>query len=82
MTTTMTTIGEGRAIVCCEYTVSYDGDVEDLEVFFGGKDITPCLTLEQIEDLEIECYQDYCKQAQEHNDDMRIERYLSDRESV
>ena len=71
-----TTTGEGGAEVDCTFTVNSDGEVDGLEVNFDGKDILTALSSDQIEALEIECFDHYMAGADQSNTDAAIERHL------
>ena len=70
-------IGEGNVKVECTFDMSSDGDVENLHVTHGAINVTPYLAAYQIEELECECYDHYCTSAKEHNDDLKINNYLT-----
>jgi hypothetical protein len=70
-------IGVAKTLVECRFDVSSDGDIENLSVRDGETDAKPYLCEHQIEDLECECYDSYCKQAKESNDDNRINQFLA-----
>ena len=70
-------IGEGSVKVLCNFDVSSDGTVENLHVTDGAINVTPYLAAYQIEELECECYDSYCADAKEHNDDLKINNYLA-----
>jgi len=81
-----TTTGEGDASVNVRAYVSGDGEddehmlIEDLEVVFKGIDIVGALPHAQQTKLEEELGDAYLKWAQDSNDDLAINRYLSNLE--
>ena len=70
-------IGEGRALAHCTFDVDCDGDVQDLMVHAEDTNITNYLTLDQIEQIEVACFESYLKDAQENNTDLAIMRWES-----
>ena len=67
-------VGEGNKEVHCTFDVSSDGDIENLAVKDGAINVTPYLAFDQIEELELECFDSYMEQVKEHNTDLAINR--------
>ena len=80
MKTHSTTIGDGAAIVDCQYHFDSDGDLDELKVMFHGVDIRDALTDSQLEEIEAECLAAAESDYQDSKDDARIERYIADLE--
>jgi len=75
-----TVTGAGFAPVTCLFNVSSDGDIEDMKVMIGGVDIVKALHPDQINVLEIGCWQSYLDDAKERNAELRIESWRAARE--
>lgn len=70
----MTLTGVGLAVVCCEFTVSNDGDIHDLTVLFDEVDIAAAISDEQRMDLEIQCMGAYREWAATERDNAAFDR--------
>ena len=76
MRTHSTTIGDGAAIVECQYHFDSDGDLDELTVMFHGVDIKDALTESQIADIEAKCHAAAEADYKESKDDSRIDAYI------
>lgn len=70
----LTTTGEGRAIVQCDFSVDSDGDIEDMQVMFNGVNIIDALTEEQRTEIESQCLTDYLATCEDEKAEAAWER--------
>ena len=77
-----TSTGAGSAPVTAKFNVSSDGEVEDMQVWMHGRNITKALTEDQITEIEYDCFVDYLKEAKERNAELRIEAYRAEMEAA
>lgn len=75
-----TITGAGSAPITAKFNISSDGEVEDMQVWMHGYDITRALTEDQITEIEYDCYVDYLTEVKERNADLRIESMRAERE--
>ena len=69
----LTTTGYASQVVKVSYDIE-DGTVFDMEITDEGRDVQKYMTLDQINEIEMECYADQCKREAleivNHNYDM------------
>lgn len=62
MTTFLTTTGYASQVVKVSYEIE-DGNVYGMEVTDEGRDVQKYMSLDQINEIEMECYSNECKLA-------------------
>ena len=76
MRTHDTKIGYGNAAVTCRYHFDDDGDLEDLQVIYGGIDIVDALSEPQLDEIERECRSAAKTEYEESRYDTAISNYI------
>ena len=76
MRTHETTTGEGDAPITCRYDFDIDGDLEELQVIYGGIDIVDALSEPQLDEIERECRSAEKTEYEESRYDTAISNYI------
>lgn len=65
-----------------EYDVDSDGDYSQFDICINGVQVNDVLNQKIIDDLEADTWDNgYIPDCQPHNDDLKIERFLSSQEA-
>ena len=78
MRTHETTTGEGDAPITCRYHFDDDGDLEELQVIYGGIDIVDALSEPQLDEIERECRSAEKTEYEESRYDTAISNYIEE----
>ena len=78
MRTHETTTGEGDAPITCRYDFDDDGDLEELQVIYGGIDIVDALSEPQLDEIERECRSAAKTEYEESRYDTAISNYIEE----